>query len=279
MIQNLQSRSRSGSLVQNSPATSDISSASIQGPEPNGSPIGHLSCRDGNTTRYLEPSYWASVSKQVADLDALLADQAQCLLQAADKTAVSSENEGISRTEESGPVAQHWPPPATGSLVAEPDFRPERPVLLRCISSKPEFLEKLPPRQVCDILLHQYLRGYHPIVPLIHVPSFKQKYETFWISINSQDDGHSASLSFVALLIAVCYAGAMASPGQIQTSYGKTLSPAEVSAHLLDVGLESLEHALFPRVPTLETLTAYLLLNTTWQREEEPMVSIQCNNP
>ena len=105
---------------------------------------------------------------------------------------------------------------------------------------------------------------------MIHVPTFSQIYEGFWEMRGNVDASITASMSFVTLMIAVCYAGSVANPDRA-TSSSESRSK-QITNHLHELGMQGLDLTLFPQVPTIETLTAYLILHTTCKREEEPLV-------
>lgn len=41
-------------------------------------------------------------------------------------------------------------------------------------------LRLLPEKQLCDGLYDGFMTGVHPVMPLIHVPTFTQQYTSFW---------------------------------------------------------------------------------------------------
>ena len=75
MVKKLQVQNPTGSTGPSSVthSTADVSSASIQEPEPAVAQSGHLSIQENGVTRYVEPSFFATICEEVAQLDELLA--------------------------------------------------------------------------------------------------------------------------------------------------------------------------------------------------------------
>jgi hypothetical protein len=110
----------------------------------------------------------------------------------------------------------------------------------------------------------------HPIVPLIHVPSFLQEWRSFW---SSSAEAAEPSPSFLPLLLAVLYAGAVSiSPKLLAASFDKRTKEA-VMSDLLQAATTSLEHSGFLKSPTINGLLGYILVQTCLVREEEPLGS------
>ncbi|KAK5166846.1 uncharacterized protein LTR77_007575 [Saxophila tyrrhenica] len=277
MVQALQTQSNVGSIASTSRAQSitDVSTPSIQEPEPLHPLDGHLSVHNGGFARYAEPSFWASMAKEVAELDEVLAREARYLLRSG-STSPETEESSAGESEEERPATQRRaggvrPAALSGRFrLGGYEWAHGGDIPMRTLAQSPEFASQLPPRDVCDRLVANYLRGYHPIVPVIHVPTFRQTYEELWETANT---GAQASMSFATLLVAVCYAGSVASSGN-GSSTTEGSRPHQVSDRLLKLGAQGLELSAFPKVPTIETLTAYLLLNSTCKREEEPLACV-----
>jgi hypothetical protein len=277
MVQTLRTQSTAASRAHSGGrSTTDISSASIQEPEPSHNLDGHLSVQACGMMRYLEPSFWACMAPEVTELDQLLGRQARYLLRSVNTTSESSEAEDYSELEEESSAAKRGETPVhvatwsdRPSRVAEPSSSSNR---IKTAARSSEFLEQLPPKVICDKLISSYLRGYHPIVPLIHVPTFRQRYASLWATYSDADTAETVSMSFVTLLVAICYAGSVAIPERLSSRPGEGPEPDDVAQHLHELGLQGLELTFFPKLPTVETLTAYLLLHSTLGKEEEPLV-------
>ena len=66
-------------------------------------------------------------------------------------------------------------------------------------------LPALPPKDVADTLIHQYHLTLHPTLPIIHWPSFQEKYD----AVYKADTLHSVPQTWVALLYAVFACGTL----------------------------------------------------------------------
>ncbi|KAJ6176602.1 hypothetical protein N7485_003516 [Penicillium canescens] len=67
----------------------------------------------------------------------------------------------------------------------------------------PNLLGDLPAREVCDELVQSYLRTMELIYKVLHLPSFKQEYEGFWL------DPQSTSMGFLIKLLLIMSIGAI----------------------------------------------------------------------
>lgn len=65
-------------------------------------------------------------------------------------------------------------------------------------------IDFLPSRTVADRLLDRYWQSVHPIARLVHKPSFKKRYETFWDNVRS---GLEPASSLQAVVFAVMFCG------------------------------------------------------------------------
>ena len=73
------------------------------------------------------------------------------------------------------------------------------------------------------------------------------------------------------MFIAVLFAGCVVCPrSRIKEAFGST-SREDLSSHLYKHAVSATRLSNFPRTPSLHSLTAYLILNTTWLREEQPL--------
>ncbi|KAM7214024.1 hypothetical protein V8F06_010596 [Rhypophila decipiens] len=87
-------------------------------------------------------------------------------------------------------------------------------------------MQSLPPKKMCDILLDSFLLGVQPLLPMVHVPSLRSRYDAFWSQFSRNRHTRSSSTppmpdimpalkedpSFASLLWAVLYCGAVAAP-------------------------------------------------------------------
>ena len=140
----------------------------------------------------------------------------------------------------------------------------------------PCWLNKLPSRAICDRLILSFVQTVHPVVPLLHLPSFKRDYERFWNEHQDQE-WHEAppviiaeESSLVPCLFSMIFASLMANPMATQNdSELRKLDPKV----LFDATMATLGLTGFPRRPSLYSLSAFLFSQNTLIREEEPTES------
>ena len=292
MVRTLQAQGvqHSADPATSNPLSPDISSGITH--EPNlGTPLtGHLARRRDGAVRYVDPSFWASMCHEAAELDDLLLKSSESL-DRADRGESSSDDDDYIRGEnsselgeEDAEVERRRAVPTAGTTAVRPTESDLLPLFGENVQDAPSFaterrarrrtrraslFQELPPKSTCSALIDSYVRGYHAIFPLVHVPSFRQRFEEFWRSQEDSDPGSLASEPFLALLVAICYAGSVASP---DVFIGSSPNPEEVSRNLQTLGFKALRLARFPKAPTLDTFTAYMVLQATWMKEEDPLV-------
>lgn len=131
-------------------------------------------------------------------------------------------------------------------------------------------LDRLPPRETCDILYQNFLRCIHPLIILLHIPTFHSQYIRFWDWIGSWDreqipDGILAEIpSFLPLLFAVLFAGYFGAHDASQDFDPAVNANVLYSAHSHALSLVS-----FPQSPTIYSLIAFLIVQNLLVREEE----------
>lgn len=135
----------------------------------------------------------------------------------------------------------------------------------------PDIVPDLPPKALCDKLLASYLEYYHSIAPLVHAPSLKADYNAFWES-NSQTR-RIKSAAFVPLMVAILFAGAYTcDKSTILQLSGRTRGDVITSLHRLTA--KTLRYSNFPRTPTIELLSAFLIIQNTVTRGKDPVRSL-----
>lgn len=143
----------------------------------------------------------------------------------------------------------------------------------------PRVLQMLPSRVLSDKLYRSFLDGVHPIMPLIHVPSFTGQYKCFWTwypeNMHECPTGELVdSPTFLPLLLAVLYAGAisLSAKATLALTDGEH-TKSSLTSHLYGATMAGLGACAFPRSPTISSLTAFLIVQTCLIREEEPLTS------
>ena len=135
----------------------------------------------------------------------------------------------------------------------------------------PSFLDVLPGRNLCDFLFEAFVWNFHPVVPLVHIPTFTQEYEKFWESqsLRSLRAPHS-----IPLVLAALFAGCVVCSRDNLEMYLEDESPEDLATSLHSITCKALDMSHFPRVPTIESLSAYMIVQGTWMRDEEPLTSL-----
>lgn len=141
----------------------------------------------------------------------------------------------------------------------------------------PLLLTQLLPKPQCDALYKSFLFGVHPVVPLIHPPTFAKEYNAFWswFPENIRDMPNAELLDnqgLLPLLMSVLYAGSISMSSQAITELtGQTKE--KITSTFYSATMNSLAATAFPRSPTLSSLIAFLIVQTCLIREEEPLTS------
>ncbi|RYP66975.1 hypothetical protein DL769_005880 [Monosporascus sp. CRB-8-3] len=143
----------------------------------------------------------------------------------------------------------------------------------------PGLLEYLPPRDASDLLYKSFVASIHPIIPLLHLPTFDEEYHRFWAWFNECDGRGpprnilSENPSLLPLLFAVLFAGAVSCPSDaLKLQFGHT-SRATTSSPLREAAERTQNMVGFPRNPTTYSLTSFLIVQNLLVREEEPLAS------
>lgn len=142
--------------------------------------VGYLSQQPDGRVRYVEQTFWASMTKEVADLDELLEGQASALLgfeesNNADDWIIDLPDSGagpeirLSDHQTAAPAMERDVSAAYAATVDPhsrddtfshpPSFRPGRLLIPRTIARYPDFLAQLPPKALADSLLEGYIQS------------------------------------------------------------------------------------------------------------------------
>jgi hypothetical protein len=274
MIHSLKSLGGTGNTSANSSLghSTENLNASIEEPQPSGAVVGHLSVLPGGHFRYVEPSFFACTPNKPEELDDLFASQARHSMRSAARSSTGTTNKDSDNDEHSSPTNFNLAesPHASSLHVSSLSFLRGKNIPVQPIAWHPDFVQQLPERAVCEELMQCYIRGYHSIAPMLHVPTFRQKFDRFWNSYRDLAAAEDASVSFATLLTAVCYAGTKTSPEHLSLLANE--GAAGVGRRLRRLGLQGLKLAHFPKLPTLETLIAFILLQSSCAKEEESSV-------
>lgn len=140
-------------------------------------------------------------------------------------------------------------------------------------------LEELPSRVICDELYQLFYGGIHPLIPLVHIPTFDSHYRNFWDwydGWNGEDapEGILATTpSFLPLLFAVLFSGTFTCPTQEDDPLISPDEAEELQSRLYAVTLNALALVGFPQNPAIYSLMGYLLTQNLLIREEDSLSS------
>ena len=107
------------------------------------------------------------------------------------------------------------------------------------------------------------------------MPSFTKEYERFWDG-RSRASGQHLTQS-TPLILAALYAGAIVCPVQLFQEHFNVEGREDLVSRFYLIASQSLRICNFPRVPTVEALSAYMILLDLTMREEEPLTTASDN--
>lgn len=236
----------------------------------------YLSKHGSGKMRYITSAHWAAMCREVTELDEILSSQGM--------SAAGSPESPVQDADDLEQVHV-----GDNQMISSSLNRMERPTLdsipqrsaellpsaRRTYGSVASLWRHMPPKAQCDHFLNCYFRGCHPLVPLVHVPTFWQRYSAFWEASEAEFQQPGATLSFTTLMLALMYQGAYsdASRKQVQTDPNRNQLHDRAS-YLRNLTVKALRWSNFSRTPTLDTLRAYLIAQSTTAREEEPLSNV-----
>lgn len=153
-----------------------------------------------------------------------------------------------------------------------------RPTSLRADGrSLASTLSELPSREACDYFYEDFVDSVHPLIPLIHLPTFDLHYRRFWDWYKTWTPGRAPegvlaeNPSFLPLLFTVLFTGSIArSRPDTVANIRPPLETQKKLYYLIPVALAMVG---FPHSPSLYSLMSFLLLNSMLIREEESLSS------
>lgn len=167
-------------------------------------------------------------------------------------------------------TSSHSQDPLAGEVLSVAPAWPEN----QCRTNKfhyrqPSLMSQLPPRQQCDLLVNSYIEGFHPLAPLVHLPTFKQSYESLWRNLDQPQN--VASSSFLALVLAIVFAGSVSCPAKVVQAAFPLKTHEETATALRERAIQALRSSNFPTTPTIDSFTAYLICKGIWMRGMFPL--------
>lgn len=148
-------------------------------------------------------------------------------------------------------------------------FKDQRPIPYETSTST--LVSELPSKPQMDVLVWAYMVGYHTMAPLFHGPSFLEDVHKFQGWMEGENQNFSLSLSFLSLLSAVVFAGAVICPRhQLERVFGQQ-KREELSSRFYRLAIRAIRLTNFPQAPSLQSMSAFLIVDNIWLREEQPL--------
>ena len=159
----------------------------------------------------------------------------------------------------------------TGDVLTQPPAWIERQRRTNKFQYRqPSLMSQLPPRQQCDLLVNSYIEGFHPLAPLVHLPTFRQSYERLWQTLDQPQS--PASTAFVSLVLAIVFAGSVSCPLKVIQTAFPLISHEETAAALRERAIQAIRSSSFPSTPTLDSFAAYLICQGIWMRGKRSLI-------
>jgi Fungal specific transcription factor domain len=211
---------------------------------------GYLSVQPGGRSRYIGSSFWASVDLEGLGIDSLCMELPLFPL---NSYGVLDRN-GRSGSPNSAPGNNNW-------------------------NELAMILLTLPQKDTCGELYANFVSSIHPLIPLLHLPSFDEQYSRFWTwyqSWNHTDipDGVLAETpGFLSLMVSILFAGSLIGPAGEFSMAANPMNLSDLQGKLYQLTSQSLCLVGFPRSPSISSLQAYLIFHSLQIREEEALSS------
>jgi len=113
------------------------------------------------------------------------------------------------------------------------------------------------------------MTGYHTISPLFHGPTFLQDAQKYIVGADPAD--LDLDLHFLALLTAVLFAGCAISSRKRLAEIFEGQSREDLSSRFYQRAVRAIRLTNYPQSPSLHTLAAFMIVDTIYLREEQPL--------
>jgi hypothetical protein len=138
-------------------------------------------------------------------------------------------------------------------------------------------METLEPRYLPDwtefftnqqghVLVECYIQSYHPLAPLLHTPTFLTQCSSI-LQNNYTHPSDKSRREELGLFLAACFAGCLVCSPEKFALYFPNQQKANLVNDLCKASMRLIRSAGFPRKPTLSTLTAYVICQSSWLRD------------
>ena len=146
------------------------------------------------------------------------------------------------------------------------------------LHSLAQMLDNLPTKETCNRLWSQFMATVYPLIPVLHLPTFWRRVDSFWNSIQQyRDTGMPGGIlaqspAFLALIFSTLCCGALPD-SSIPTSnddqdVGDRSRASQLSRSLYRATMATLSLCRFPREPNLISLQAFVICHIPLIREE-----------
>lgn len=89
--------------------------------------------------------------------------------------------------------------------------------------------------------------------------------------LDNRDPNYVLSVHFLCLLTAVLFAGSVVCPRyRLSTVFGEVTREA-LTSRLYRRAVRAIRLSEFPQSPSLQSLSAFIVVDSTWLREEQPL--------
>lgn len=88
---------------------------------------------------------------------------------------------------------------------------------------------------------------------------------------DTRDPNYALSVHFLSLYAAVLFAGSVVCQRyRLQTVFGN-ISREQLTSRLYRRAIRAIRLSEFPQSPSLQSLSAFIIVDSTWLREEQPL--------
>ncbi|RMY82898.1 hypothetical protein D0862_11862 [Hortaea werneckii] len=239
---------------------------------------GYLHLGAQSKTAYISPSHFASIRQEISEINNLLRQQKGYTVQDVTPNRINSAN---STSQSGDPTGSRSHRPTSSfshgldsgvfaNACSQPWTGVNMPIADESIS-RANLIDAIPPSEACEELLWAYFRGYHTMRPLFNGLSFLEEVQAFQLWREGANPDYILGPHFLALYMAVIFASCCVSPrAMLQRHFGP--SPRErLAQQYYDLAVSAIRLAEFPASPSLRTFAAYIIIDSTWLREEQPL--------
>ncbi|KAH9216519.1 fungal-specific transcription factor domain-containing protein [Leptodontidium sp. 2 PMI_412] len=244
--------------------------------------IGHLYLGSQSDSRYVSPDFFALISQEVAGINSLLQQQYRSNLEL-HASLFEPENTDLDACGDQDLRSSSWTNGSNSGTIAltaqlcgdmfppPPEWTSEDRTTRYAarLTSPGELLDGLPSGEQCEALVWIYMEGYHTISPLFHGPSFLQDVRRY--TEGNFPSNPNLDLHFLALFTAVLFAGCAISSRKRLGEIFPGQTREDLSSKFYQGAVRAIRLTNFPQSPSLNTLASFIITDTIYLREEQPL--------